>query len=608
MKKLFFFMMALLPTMAWAEVGDVFTVDNLKYRVTSESPKAVELTGCDVEQPTGALAIPASVNSYSVTSIGAYAFNSCTGLTSVTIPESVASIGNDAFFFCTHLASIIVETGNENYSSMDGVLFDKAGTTLILCPVGKAETAYTIPDGVTSIGNYAFARCTGLTSVTISEDVTSIGDRAFQFCSGLISIIIPDGVTSIGECAFLDCESLTSVTIPKSVTSLGWGAFGRCSQLTSIIVETENKNYSSIDGVLFDKAGTTILSYPAGKTETTYTIPDGVTRIDFGVFANHSELTSVTMPSSMKSIGIAAFESCKGLTSITIPPGVTNIEDGAFWDCPRITDVYCYADPSALNWVGSNDFIYQAFFYDKITKCHVAADKLDEFNAKWNTGNRNTDVNVTFVGDLGTYIEPIKEQTSISPTTLVAQSTTDATIENVYYNLDPNTGSGYQDGCIVIGKATDMNTIADAAPGTDAVRDNFTGIILKVGSGSGTIVIDVATAGGLKLAVRIGDGEPTYASPNTRSAISVNYDVSAETYVYIYAVDQSGQARPFGRNAAAAEGVMIYGINIAPTATVINAFTADSSKGIAVYNLAGQRTNGLTKGLNIIDGRKVWVK
>ena len=607
MKKLVILLLALFPAMAWAEVGDVFTVDNLKYRVTSESPKAVELTGCDVEQPTGALAIPASVNSYSVTSIGAYAFNSCTGLTSVTIPESVASIGNDAFFFCTNLASIIVETGNKNYTSMDGVLFDKAGKALILCPVGKAETAYTIPDGVTSIGNYAFARCTGLTSVTIPEGVTSIGNRAFQYCSGLTSIIIPNGVTSIGECAFLDCESLTSVTIPKSVASLGWGAFGSCSQLTSIIVETENNNYSSIDGVLFDKAGTTILSYPAGKTETTYTIPDGVTRIDFGVFANHSELTSVTMPSSMKSIGIAAFESCKGLTSITIPPGVTNIEDGAFWDCPRITDVYCYADPATLNWVGSNDFIY-IIGLSKLTKCHVSADKLDEYNAKWNTGNRNTDVNVTFVGDLGAYIEPIKEQTSISPTTLVAQSTTDATIENVYYNLDPSTGSGYQDGCIVIGKATDMNTIAEAAPGTDAVRDNFTGIILKVGPGSGTIVIDVATAGGLKLAVRIGDGEPTYASPNTRSAISVNYDVSAETYVYIYAVDQSGQARPFGRNAAAAEGVMIYGINIAPTATSINAFTADSSNGNAVYNLAGQHIGGMAKGVNIIDGRKVWVK
>ena len=146
----------------------------------------------------------------SVTSIGDYAFYGCTSLTSVTIPDSVTSIGNCAFASCTSLTGIWVAEGNSHYANdASGVLFNKDKTTLVQCP--GAFAAYTIPNSVTSIGEYAFSHCTSLTSVTIPNSVTSIGEHAFSYCTSLTSVTISDSVTSIGEYAFYDCTSLTDV-------------------------------------------------------------------------------------------------------------------------------------------------------------------------------------------------------------------------------------------------------------------------------------------------------------------------------------------------------------------------------------------------------------
>ena len=171
----------------------------------------------------------------SVTSIGEGAFNDCSSLTSVTVPNSVTSIGWGAFGDCDRLTSIQVEAGIANYVSMNGVLFNKQQTELVQYP-GGLSGAYTIPNSVTSIGDYAFAGCRGLTSVTIPNSVTSIGDNAFNACHGLTSVTIPNSVTSIGDEAFEGCNSLTSVTIPSSVTSIGDAAFFGCKSLTSLAI------------------------------------------------------------------------------------------------------------------------------------------------------------------------------------------------------------------------------------------------------------------------------------------------------------------------------------------------------------------------------------
>ena len=152
----------------------------------------------------------------SVTSIANSAFWNCSGLTSITIPSSVTSIGVNVFYGCSGLTDITVDSSNPSYCSESGVLFNKDKTTLIYYPLGK-NGSYTIPDGVTAIGDYAFYYCSGLTSVTIPSSVTSIGESAFRHCTGLTSITIPNSVTSIVNLAFWDCDSLTIVYIPSGV-------------------------------------------------------------------------------------------------------------------------------------------------------------------------------------------------------------------------------------------------------------------------------------------------------------------------------------------------------------------------------------------------------
>ncbi len=197
----------------------------------------------------------------------------------------------------------------------------------------------TFPDTVTSIGSIAFFGCKSLTSVTIPESVTSIGSQAFDSCTSLSSVTIPDSVTSIEHNAFRCCESLTSVTIPESVTSIGSQAFSYCTSLRMITVDSNNTNYSSIDGVLFNKDATALIKYPAGKKSATYTIPDTVTSIGDDAFCYCKSLSSVTIPNSVTSIGFGAFLGCTSLSSVNIPDSVTSIKGYAFSSCSSLSSV-----------------------------------------------------------------------------------------------------------------------------------------------------------------------------------------------------------------------------------------------------------------------------
>ncbi len=312
----------------------------------------------------------------SVTTIRYLAFYYCTSLTSVTIPDSVTTIGGGAFGGCTSLTEINVTDGNTSYMDIDGVLYNADCTELVAYPAGRG-TAYSIPDGVTSIGLYAFSGCTNLTSVTIPDSVTSIGEwafsrctnltsvtipdsvtsiqyGAFSGCTNLTSVTIPDSVTSIGYSAFYSCESLTSVTIPDSVTTIEDGAFGGCTSLTEINVTDGNTSYMDIDGVLYNADCTELVAYPAGRG-TDYSIPDGVTSIGQCAFSGCTNLTSVTIPDGVTSIGQDAFYWCISLTSVTIPDSVTNIYDYAFNDCTSLTDVYYSGTEKEWNMISIGD-------------------------------------------------------------------------------------------------------------------------------------------------------------------------------------------------------------------------------------------------------------
>lgn len=177
----------------------------------------------------------------SLTTIGNSAFSNCVGLTVVTIPRNVTAIGEAAFATCRRLTGFTVADGNTAYASVDGILFNYARTELLSCPCNRSGS-YTIPEGVTAIGGYAFIHCNALTDITISE-----------------------GVTTIGACAFSLCTSLTNIMIPKSAISISGDAFYLCSSLTAITVADGNTTYASVDGILFDCAKKTLVIFPGAK-------------------------------------------------------------------------------------------------------------------------------------------------------------------------------------------------------------------------------------------------------------------------------------------------------------------------------------------------------
>lgn len=172
----------------------------------------------------------------SVTSIGNRAFKDCNSLKSITIPKRVTTIGNCAFYTCYDLQSIEVDSGNPEYCSENGVLYNKEKTEIIRFPKEKTEVSFAIPKSVTKIADGAFEYCKNLTNVTIPNDMTSIGNNAFESCSGLTNITIPKSVTSIGDRAFSECSKLTSIIIPDGILRIGESSFFKCSSLKDITI------------------------------------------------------------------------------------------------------------------------------------------------------------------------------------------------------------------------------------------------------------------------------------------------------------------------------------------------------------------------------------
>ena len=310
-------------------IPETVTNDTITYRVTGISSHAFE----DCSSLTS-ISIPNSV-----TTIGNSAFYDCSSLESITIPNSVTSIESYTFAGCSSLTSInipnsvtsIYGRAFENCSSLKSITIPNSVTSIGASAFRSCSSleSITLPNAITSIGEDAFIRCSSLTSITIPESVTSIGEGAFCLCSSLESITLPNAITSIGEAAFYDCSSLTSINIPNSVTSIGANAFYSCSSLNSITIPN---SVTSIGGGAFYKC----------SSLTSATIGNSVTSIGGYAFYNCSSLESIAIPNSVTSIGEYAFYKCSGLTLVTIGDGLTSIGAKAFDYCKNIEEIYCY--------------------------------------------------------------------------------------------------------------------------------------------------------------------------------------------------------------------------------------------------------------------------
>ena len=263
-------------------------------------------------------------------------FNDCSSLPTITLPASVEKIETDVFNGCERLLSINIDPKNKYSTSDNGVLFSKNQTVLIRFPQAR-RGSYDVPEGVTRIADGAFSDCTLISNVTLPSTLIYIGENAFLKCTSLIGINIPDNVTEIGDFAFYNCTKLPSIDIPASVTAIGYSAFIFCDGLSEINVDNSNKDFTSIDGVLYSKDKKTIIKCPDFR-KGNFTIPGSVTTIGKMAFCNCKELTDISIPKSVKTIGEYAFQFCT-FTEISLPSGLTQIESYAFRSCENLRQI-----------------------------------------------------------------------------------------------------------------------------------------------------------------------------------------------------------------------------------------------------------------------------
>ena len=313
---------------AAAEKRQTYTSGDYKYVLLDDG--SAEITKYSGED--SALALPAQLDGYKVTSIGAEAFfyrtglqsiaipagitnigdgafGACKGLRNITIPDSVTTVGYNPFRLCENLTKIVVSPDHPALAVIDGVLFSKPDKKLVCYPCSFTAASYTIPSGIAVIGEQAFIRCGELRNITIPDSVTAIEKSAFYWCSGLQDIAIPDRVSFIGEGAFYLCTGLQHVTIPAAVTSIEQYTFYGCTELTSMI------------------------------------IPDKVTALGISAFDSCSNLKSISIPGSVKSIEYQAFHECPDLT-VTAPRDSYTIQY-----CKKYNIVYTY--PDANDWLNN---------------------------------------------------------------------------------------------------------------------------------------------------------------------------------------------------------------------------------------------------------------
>ena len=608
----------------------------------------------------------------SVTSIGDKAFWNCSALTSVTIPDSVTSIGDEAFYGCTNmttvsipnsveiigdyafygsslssvtigsgvksigdlafascqlLSTIEVNDGNTFYHVVDNCLIEIASNKLIR---GCSTDSITIPNSVTSIGGYAFDGCDSLkniiipdsvtsigdnafrgcynlTSVTIPNSVTSIGKRAFYHCSGLSSVTIPNSVTSIGETAFWYCTKLSSVTIGSGVTSIGVRAFDECPSLSTIVVEGANTYYRVDGNCLIETASQTLIK---GCNVESIVIPNSVTSIGDNAFRNCSNLTSVTIPNSVTSIGKRAFGYCSGLSSVTIPNSVTSIGETAFAGCSNLSSVTI---PKSVTSIG------MAAFADckNLKEVTLLGDKLPNCET-YAFGTISSDATLYCNASLIETIRNVSPWSGFKKIVAIETSNiitlTDAGIVTACFDQDLDltslgdtvkayiaSGFSPSDGKVLLTRVTHIPA--------------GTGFVVK--GAAGTYDIPLAETDYMYVNMLVGTLESK--SLTKTDGTYTNYVLGNNNGVvgfYLpgdgFTIDANKAYLQIPTSTAAAKrsvGISFEDEDDTTTGFISVKELKEGADGkSAVYDINGLRKSGLSKGLNIIDGKKIYIR
>lgn len=316
-----------------------------------------------------------------ITSVGTYAFYSCSSISSLTLPAAVTSIGQYAFYGCSSLTSLIIPEGVTSI----------ADWTFYGC---TSLASITLPEGMTSIGESAL-RGTALVAIDIPYTVTSIAKCAFYECSALTSVVIPEGVVSIENDTFHGCSNLESVILPETVTSIGNYAFYQCEKLASVNLPSK---LEYIGGSAFCRTALTSVAIPEGVTSIYYgtfshcsslkevTFPVGLTEIEADAFNGCSSLKELTFPEAVHSILHDAFSNCTKLTTITfLSKSAINIEGSAFANCNHLEDVYSYQEQlSSYDYNSGSKYASSTAFQGSITGytwLHVPESAIELYRA-----------------------------------------------------------------------------------------------------------------------------------------------------------------------------------------------------------------------------------
>lgn len=392
----------------------IVQIDHVYYSLSGTEAYVTNSNGSynGVSSCADTINIPSSITygsrTYQVVRINDYAFRSCEALVQISLPATVTSIYYAYITFrgCTNLNNILIEPANPNYCSVDGVLFNKDTTQLILYPRGR-QGAYSVPKTVTEIGAYAFEDCVGLTNITIPEGVTIIGGGAFSGCTSLQSVVLPQTVTTLDYYAFGQCTNLASVTMPDNLTNVGEGIFEGCTSLTTPIYTSTAFLYmppsysgayaipegiEKIMGLAFEGCenitsitipeSVTIIGeveYESGEPFCTmspfigctgltapvynshlfaymptsyigsYTVPDGIQKICCEAFAG-SKVKEVIIPNSVTQIGEGIFRNCDSVEMVTLPENITAIPTDMFFYCSHLKSINIPDNVTSIGW------------------------------------------------------------------------------------------------------------------------------------------------------------------------------------------------------------------------------------------------------------------